>query len=305
MTINYKCPECDSEMVLDEAEKNHVCPSEECGKTLTIDEAASLFEEGEIVGIVDESDLNDETAKGDIVVTDIDEDLDKIFEGQSDLSEEFKEKAKTIFEVAIKSRVGAIKTELEEEFATQKETYEQDMVEKVDGYLDHVVAKWVEENKIEVAAGLKQEMTESFMDGLATLFKEHYFDVPEDKVDIVESLATKVSDLESKIDEEVEASIKATKSLKEAEKAIVFLKNTTELAETEKEKLMGLVEEVEFEDADSFLEKLTTIKESFLVSGNAGKSTDDVVTLTEADKNHVAVNDSSVAAAVALLKKKD
>jgi len=241
-------------MSLSEDKSTHTCT--DCDVTLTLDEATAKFESGDLVGLIEQTEIKEDA---EVVVASIDEDINALCEGEN-LSEAFQAKAKVIFESAVASRVKAEVAYLEED-TTARITKE--LSEKVDGYLGTVVAKWLEENKLAISTGLKAEMDESFMSGMAELFKAHYVTIPEGKEDLVESLAAKVEELEGKLDESIEASITATKELTEAEKALRVVVMSEGLADTQKEKLLELAEGIEADTAEAFGEKLSTLRESY------------------------------------------
>jgi len=280
--MRFKCPECEAEMSL--KEDKHLCES--CGKEITLDEAKTLFEEGGLIGIVEESEadeiLENANKDEDIVVTNLDEDIAALTEGEK-LSEEFKEKAATIIEAAVTSRVAAAKKELVEEYdnilkeAIEKE--KEELTKEIDGYLDYVVSEWIENNRPAVESGIKAKMNESFVEGLAELLKEHYVKVPEDRWDIVEGLNSKVEELEEKLDSEIESAISLKSELFEAQKKLAFVELTEGLADTQVEKLAELTENVEAENLEEYKEKVTTIKESYFKKD--GKTDD----LEEKDTN--------------------
>jgi len=266
--MEFLCPKCDAEMTL--AEDNHVCS--ECEHELSIDEAEKLFEDGEIVGVVAEDEI-DEDVK-DVIVASIDEDIAALVEGE-DLSEAFIIKAKTIFEAAVATRVdeqtATIKEQSEQYAQYVKEETEKELVEKVDGYLDHVVSEWVAENKLAIESGIKADMNESFADGIADLLKTHYIKAPEDRWDIVEGLADKVETLEAKLDEEIEAGIAAKKKVFEAEKSLAFAGLVEGLTDTQVEKLEALVEKVEADSIEDYTTKVETLKESYFKAADHKK----------------------------------
>jgi len=279
--MKFVCQKCESEMDLHE--DKHVCP--ECDFELSLDEATKLFEDGEIVGIVDESEIDKELDE-DTVVSSLDEDIAALVEGE-DLSEAFVAKAKTIFESAVATRVDeqtAIIKEQSEAYAEYvKEETEKELVEKVDGYLDHVVSEWMEENKLALEAGIKAEMNESFADGIAELLKSHYIKAPEDRWDIVEGLADKVESLEAKLDEEIETNIEAKKKILEAEKQVAFASLVEGLTDTQIEKLEKLSEKVEADTVEDFAEKVTTLKESYFKDSKSDDALDEEVENKPAD----------------------
>tara|TARA_Y100000004_G_scaffold41794_1_gene45602 strand:- start:1006 stop:2271 length:1266 start_codon:yes stop_codon:yes gene_type:complete len=199
-----------------------------------------------------------------------------------DLSEEFKEKAKEIFESAVKSkvveevnkRVSQIEEEYLQEIEESTKTFQNEMVEKVDNYLNYVVSEWMEDNKLAVEKGIKTELTDDFMNGLRNLFKEHYIDIPEEKVDIVDDLFDKVEDLEVKLNEEIDKNIKLKQSLAEAKKDEILNDVCDDLADTQKEKISSLSEGVEFDSEEQYKAKLNLLKESYFPTKAAVVSED-------------------------------
>jgi len=200
-----------------------------------------------------------------ILEVDITEELDSIF--GEDLSEEFKQKATSIFEAAVIARVNnemeKIVSQIEENNSVELVEYKEALVEKVDSYMNYIVEQWMEENKLAVENGLRNEITEEFMTGLKSLFKESYIEVPEDKLDVLDDLTNKVESLTAELDETVSDNVSLANELLEFKKSSVFETVTDGLAETEKEKLNKLVEGVEFESEESFTEKVKVIKENY------------------------------------------
>jgi len=199
------------------------------------------------------------------------EDIDALVEGE-ELSEEFKAKASTIFEAAVHQKVMEIATEkiedLEKEYQTnlQEEivSFRDELTEKVDGYLNYVVEEWMKENEIALDSSLRSELTEEFMTGLKTLFTEHYIEVPDEKVDIVESLYDKVEELEEKLNSQIDDNVQVTSELNEYRKDKILEEVCEDLADTQSEKMKSLVEGVSYEDdKDDFENKVKTIKESY------------------------------------------
>jgi len=199
------------------------------------------------------------------------EDIDALVEGE-ELSEEFKTKASTIFEAAVHQKVMEIATvkidELEKEYQTnlQEEivSFRDELTEKVDGYLNYVVEEWMKENEIALDSSLKSELTEEFIGGLKNLFTEHYIEVPDEKVDIVESLYDKVEELEEKLNSQIDDNVKVTDELNEYRKNKILEEVCDDLADTQSEKMKTLVEGVSYEnDKDDFENKVKTIKESY------------------------------------------
>ena len=194
-------------------------------------------------------------------------DLDALIESEATLSEEFKAKTAVIFEAAIKSKLSEeidrleenYKTELEEEVSATKA----DMVEKVDSYLNYVVENWMEENKLAVETGLRTEISEKFMNSLKDLFTESYIEVPESKVDLVDELSQEVEELEEALNNSMEKAIQASEELETMKRNEIIREASKDLAETQVEKLAKLVEDITFEDTETFAEKVKTVKESY------------------------------------------
>ena len=194
------------------------------------------------------------------------EDVDALVEGE-DLSEEFKQKASTIFEAAVKSKirpeVERIELEKTQEIAEEHEAFKTELAEKVDGYLDYVVSEWMKENELAIERGLKGEIAEDFITGLKALFEEHYIDVPDEKYDILESQAQKIEELEGKLNETIGKLTEKKQSEDSLVRESVIKEVSSDLAETQSEKFASLVEDVEFTDKETFEEKLNTLKENY------------------------------------------
>ena len=190
---------------------------------------------------------------------DIEGDVQALLEGE-ELSEEFQEKARTIFEAAIKTKVSEIKENLEtayeqalvEEVQNIKEALE----DRIDGYLEYVADEWIQENALQVEAGLKTEMTESFLEGMKTLFEEHYVTIPEDRYDVLESMVDKLDEMESKLNEQIDRNVALNRRLAESTSDVIFAEVAEGLAETQKDKFASLAENVEFESEANYREKL-------------------------------------------------
>lgn len=199
------------------------------------------------------------------------EDVDALFGDDSTISEDFKSKAATIFEARVIDRVTQIQEEMESEYASMLEeaveTIKSDLTEKVDDYLNYVVEQWMEENQIAIESGLRSEITEDFIAGLRNLFAENYINVPEDKVDLVEELAAKVEELETKLNEEIETNIEYKKALTEAIKEQLTSEVCEGLTATQVEKIKSLAESVDFSTEEEFKEKLETLRENYFPSG--------------------------------------
>tara|TARA_Y100001937_G_scaffold9461_1_gene11646 strand:- start:1881 stop:3194 length:1314 start_codon:yes stop_codon:yes gene_type:complete len=184
-----------------------------------------------------------------------------------DLSEEFKNKAKTVFEAAIKSKLRSEIVRIEQQridsVNEEVENVKNELTEKVDAYMNYVVEEWMKENEIALERGLKGEISEDFISGLKTLFEEHYIDVPDEKYDILGQQAEKIDELEKKLNEQIEKNASMKSDNSKLVRESVFSQACSDLTDTEAEKFKGLVEDVEFTDEDSFKEKLDTLKESY------------------------------------------
>jgi len=211
----------------------------------------------------DDEDEDEEEMKEEF---DIEEDVNALLEGE-ELSEEFQEKARTIFEAALRSKVFDIKETLEEQYATalaeEVEEIKSELSERVDAYLEYVAGEWMEENALVIEQGLKTEMTESFLQGMRGLFEEHYVTIPEDKYDVLESMVEKLDDMETKLNEQIEKNVSLNKRLAESVADGIFEQVADGLADTQKDKLASLAESVEFESESEYREKLETLKESY------------------------------------------
>ena len=208
---------------------------------------------------------------------DIKADVDALV-GDSDLSEEFKQKAATIFEAAIKAKVKEESQRLQGEYETKlkedTETHKAELVEKVDSYLNYVVEEWMQENKIAIERGIKGEIAEDFIGGLKKLFEDHYIDVPDEKYNVLEDQASKIEDLEKKLNEEIEKNVKLNKDNGELKKEEIIAKSSEDLTDVEAEKFNKLAEEVEYSNEEDFTTKVKTIKESYFGKKEEAKSND-------------------------------
>lgn len=210
---------------------------------------------------VDESTLEDRLAS-----VDVSEDVSALVNGE-EISEEFKEKASTIFEAAVKSKlrseVERIESAKVQEVAEEVNKVQSELTEKVDAYMGYVVEEWMKENEIAIERGLKGEIAEDFISGLKSLFEEHYIDVPDEKYDILGSQSEKIDGLEAKLNEQIEKSAELKKQNNLLVRESVFAEVSSDLADTEAEKFKSLAEDVDFTDEDSFRSKLDTLKESY------------------------------------------
>ena len=214
----------------------------------------------------DEVVSEEETSEEETVEYSVEDDINALVEGE-ELSEEFREKAATIFEAAINSKVKGIKEELtasyEEKLVEEVASIKEELKDRVDSYLEYVADEWIAENQLAVESGLKEEMTESFISGMKSLFEEHYVTIPEEKYDVIESMVDKLDEMEGKLNEQIEKNVALNKRLAESVSDVVFAEVTDGLAQTQKDKLAGLVENVEFESETAYREKLETLKESY------------------------------------------
>lgn len=206
---------------------------------------------------------------------DIEEDVNALLAGE-ELSEEFQEKARTIFEAALRSKVSDIKEALEEQYAValaeEVEEIKSELSERVDSYLEYVSEEWFTENQLVIQGGLKEELTESFMTGLKGLFEEHYVTIPEDKYDVLESMVEKLDEMETKLNEQIEKNVSLNKRLAESVADGILDQVSEGLADTQKDKLASLAESVEFESEDNYREKLETLRESYFPSRGVSPS---------------------------------
>ena len=200
---------------------------------------------------------------------DIEEDVNALLHGE-DLSEEFQEKARIIFESALRSKVNEIRESLEVQYedklVEEVQVIKEELEERLDAYLEYVAEEWVDENTLAIETGLKEELTESFLGGLKQLFEEHYVEIPEEKYDVFENMVGKLDDMETKLNEQIEKNIQLNKRLSESVADRIFDEISEGLAATQKEKLASLSESVEFESETEYRVKLETLKESYFPS---------------------------------------
>ena len=200
---------------------------------------------------------------------DIEEDVNALLYGE-ELSEEFQEKARMIFESALRSKVNEIRESLqvqyEEKLVEEVQVIKEELEERLDAYLEYVAEEWVDENTLAIETGLKEELTESFLGGLKQLFEEHYVEIPEEKYDVFENMVGKLDDMETKLNEQIEKNIQLNKRLSESVADRIFDEISEGLAATQKEKLASLSESVEFESETEYRGKLETLKESYFPS---------------------------------------
>ena len=207
----------------------------------------------------------------------VDEDIAALLSGE-ELSEEFQEKAKTIFEAAIASKVAEAVSKIEESYeeklVEELSSYKEELVERVDSYLEYVSDEWIQENRIQIEQGLKSEMTESFLAGMRGLFEEHYVSIPEDKYDVVENMVEKLDEMESRLNEQIEKNITLNQRLGESVADNILADVCEGLAQTQKEKMLSLAEGVEFESEEKYRESLKTLRESYFPAKSLTEETE-------------------------------
>ena len=280
-----------AEAVSDELEDGQEVVSED---ETTTDEVVSE-EESSTEEIVAEEETTEEEVIEEEETYDVDADVQALLEGE-ELSEEFQDKARTIFETAIKSKVSEIKEELNESYANalveELDTIKKGLTERVDSYLEYVADEWVQENKLAVENGLKTEMTESFLEGMKSLFEEHYVSIPEEKYDVLNSMVDKLDEMENKLNEQIERNVALNSRLAESTADVIFADVAEGLADTQKEKLASLAENIEFESESDYREKLGTLKESYFPTKSAStpKSTSENLS-EEVSTDEVAVEE--------------
>jgi hypothetical protein len=214
-----------------------------------------------------EEKVKKESVENRLNTIDVTEHVDALMNGEGDLSEEFKRKAATVFEAAVKSKVRSEVERMEDDYQTELEenitATKGELTEKVDTYMNYVVEEWMKENELSIERGLKGEIAEDFISGLKQLFEDHYVDVPDEKYDVLEAQSEKISELEGRINEMMEEQIQSKSVNSKLVKEQVMSEVTTDLAETEIEKFKSLIEDVDFSSEESYREKLGTLKESY------------------------------------------
>ena len=264
------------------------------------DEESTLRKKMEEAIKESEDTVEEVTAEGEEVVAEeeevievnVEDDINALIAGE-ELSEEFEEKARTIFETAINSKVSLIKEDLEKEYAKilqeEIDSTKVELTERVDSYLEYVANEWLEENSLAVEQGLKAEMSESFLTGMKSLFEEHYVSIPEDKYDVLESMVNKLDDMEEKLNEQIEKNVGLTKRLAESKSDGILSDVSEGLAVTQKDKLASLAESVEFESETDYREKLVTLRNSYFPTRQvASTQSEDSEMLSEESKTPAA-----------------
>ena len=238
---------------------------------------------------------------------DLSDDVKALVSTDADLSEEFKEKAATIFETAVKTRiqeqVKVLEAQYEEKLSKESETIKEAMTEKVDSYLNYVVEEWMKENELAVERGIRTEIAEDFITGLKSLFKEHYIDVPEEKYNVLDDLTNQTKDLESKLNEQIEKNVNLSKEVSDLHKREAIAEVSEDLTDTETEKFISMAENVEFESAEKFKEKLETIKESYFPKTKSEVAEENSVDSVAANEPAVEASSDAMAAYTAAISK--
>ena len=273
--------------------------------------AGAVKEEEEVEGeVVAEEEVTEETPETEVVAEEetteeevvseeeeiqaeynIEEDVEALLAGE-ELSEEFQEKARTIFETAIKAKVAEVQEELKAQYETTLEeevnTIKEELVSRVDSYLEYVAEEWLKENQLAIEHGLKTEMTESFLTGMKGLFEEHYVTIPEEKYDVLNSMVEKLDEMEDKLNEQINKNVALNQRLAESVADVIFSDVCEGLALSQKEKLASLAENVEFDSEDTYREKLVTLRNSYFpATGTQRDTTESISEESGTDKMSV------------------
>ena len=250
---------------------------------------------------------SDEMIDDEGIEIDVTEDINALFADDKTISEDFKQKAATIFEARVTDKVHQIEEQIEERYASMLEeavdAIKTDLEEKVNDYLSYVVENWMEENQIAIETGLRSELTEEFISGLRNLFAEHYIDVPSEKVDIVEELAVKVEELETRLNEEMERNIETKRALVESTKQQITYEVTDGLTDTQVEKIKSLAESVNFSTEEEYKQKLETIRENYFPSSVKKTDVEQLHEKVEEGTEKPVITDNYVAAVTQAISK--
>ena len=250
---------------------------------VTTDEVVSEEEETADEIVSEEETTEEEIVEEEEEAIDVETDIQALLEGE-ELSEDFTNKARTIFEAAIRSKVAEmkeqVKSEYEENLIEQVQSIKEELTDRVDSYLEYVADEWIAENQLAVEKGLKTEMTESFLTGMRSLFEEHYVTIPDEKYDVLENMVDKLDEMEGKLNEQIDKNVALTKRLSESVADVIFAEVAEGLALSQKDKFASLAENVEFESETSYREKLATLRKSYFPE-NAGVQRDESENLSE------------------------
>ena len=265
----------DQEIVAeDEVTTDEVVAEEETSTEEVVAEEETTEEE-----VVAEEETSEEPVVAEEKI-DVEEDLNALISGE-ELSEEFQNKARTIFEAAIGSKVAVVKEELEtayeEKLVEEVDAIKEALTERLDSYLEYVAQEWIEENHLVIENGLKTEMTESFLEGMKSLFEEHYVTIPDEKYDVLNSMVEKLDEMESKLNEQIDKNVSLNKRLAESSADVIFAEVTEGLAVSSRDKLKSLAEKIEFASEDDYREKLATLKESYFPANGTPKQTTETI----------------------------
>jgi len=257
---------------------------------------------------VEEEVLEEEEIVSEEEGIDIEEDVNALLGGE-ELSEEFKEKAKVIFEAALTSKIKEIQETLEVQFEAkldeERETLKESLTERVDSYLEYVCEEWMKENELAVERGLKGEIAEDFISGLKKLFEDHYIDVPDEKYDVLEDQASKIENLEAKLNEQIEKNVEQNKVVGEFKRQDIIDEASEDLADTAKEKFNKLAEEVEFSNEEHFKTKVATLKESYFGKKEVTSNEVDELAVANGETDPLDLTNSMAAYTAAISKTKD
>ena len=250
---------------------------------VTTDEVVSEEEETADEIVSEEETTEEEIVEEEEEAIDVETDIQALLEGE-ELSEDFTNKARTIFEASIRSKVAEmkeqVKSEYEENLIEQVQSIKEELTDRVDSYLEYVADEWIAENQLAVEKGLKTEMTESFLTGMRSLFEEHYVSIPDEKYDVLENMVDKLDEMEGKLNEQIDKNVALNKRLSESVADVIFAEVAEGLALSQKDKFASLAENVEFESETSYREKLATLRKSYFPE-NAGVQRDESENLSE------------------------
>ena len=241
-------------------------------------------------------------------VIDVSDDV-KALIGDEKLTEEFKAKAATIFEAALKSKIKEAKKKMQSSYESklkeENEKSKAELVEKVDSYLNYVVEEWMKQNEIAIERGIKGEIAEDFISGLKKLFEDHYINVPDEKYDVLEDQASKIEELNKKLNEQIEANVKLNSEIGKLTRQDIVDSVSSDLTDTNKEKFKKLAEEIEYSNADEFKNKVTTIKESYFNTSKEISSKNEIDNVAEGETTQVDLSNAMTAYTAAITKTKD
>ena len=297
---NYKPDDDSAKLDTTKAVDNSAASKNAASIKMKPSNASAKMEETESEEEVIAEKSHDMEEKKEMMKKKMKEDVDALFADDSTISEEFKDKVSTIFEARVQDRVTQIEEEIEEKYTSMLEEaiddIKTDLTNKVDDYLNYVVEQWLTDNEIAIESGLRAELTEEFIAGLRNLFAEHYIDVPSEKVDLVDELAGKVEELESKLNEEIERGISYAKALVESRKNELSREVCDGLTTTQAEKIKSLAEGVEFSTEEEYTNKLETIRENYFPSGIKKANEQQLHEIVEDAGEQKVINDPFVAA---------